>query len=74
MYDVDLDGPIRDLTARVLRPRPIRSDVAQVYRDARDAWEVQCEATAIGYASEIRDFRRATPAPRFADFTKGFAR
>jgi hypothetical protein len=71
-YDVSLDGPIRDLTASRLATRPIRSDLATVYRDARDARDALRESGA--YMLPPSEFNSIVPALRFADFTKGFAR
>lgn len=57
----------------VLRERRAPAHVraaAAAYRDARDAWERQAEAVAVGYATELAEFRAVNPPPRFPDFLR----
>jgi hypothetical protein len=70
-YDVSLDGPVRDLTTARLGSRSIRRDHLAGHRDALEAHRRLEERATMAYGSEIRDFRIASPVPRFADFTKG---
>jgi hypothetical protein len=64
------EGPIRDLTSGYLNNRTGRSvqERASVYRDARDAYAVGMENTALGYKSEEKDYRAANPAPSWKQF------
>lgn len=65
------------LTWRVaLAPRPRHVKRRHWWRDmchdaymaAAHAWELQAEAVALGYATELREFAEAHPRPRYKDF------
>lgn len=43
------------------------------YRDARDAWEAELEAAALGYAREIEDYRLEHPPVTFKGWLVGKA-
>ena len=41
---------------------------------ANAAWERECEAIAIGYETETREYAAANPRPKFKDFLVSNAR
>lgn len=41
---------------------------------ANAAWERECEAIAIGYETETREYAAANPIPKFKDFLVSNAR
>lgn len=43
------------------------------YRDARDAWEADLEATTALYAAEVQDYKRDNPGPTFKSWLQGHA-
>lgn len=45
-----------------------RDMVTEAYTLARLAWEAEAEAATLGYATEMREYRRTHPSPRFRDF------
>ena len=52
------------------RPRPHwwREYVTDQWRCARLAWELHAESVAIGYTTELAEFRAEVPPPRLGDF------
>lgn len=45
-----------------------RDMCVDAHQAAMHAWELQAEAVAIGYATELAEFAAAHPRPRFKDF------
>jgi hypothetical protein len=59
------------------RPHPCSVEHAAVvwsYRERRDLWERQAEATTLGYADELEHYRESHPAPLFRDHLIEWAR
>lgn len=42
--------------------------VTDAWRSAMQAWELEAEAAAVGYATELAEFEAANPRPRLKDF------
>lgn len=56
-----------------LPPRPPRRHwwrelVTDAWRTADHAWQLQAEAYAVGYATELAEFAAMTPRPRLGEF------
>jgi len=45
-----------------------REYVTHVYTLDRIAWEEAAEAATYGYETELREYRRTHPAPKFRDY------
>lgn len=45
-----------------------RELVTDAFRSATAAWDLQAEAVAIGYATELREYAEQHPRPRLKDF------
>ena len=50
------------------------SDLVESYRLAREAWEAQADAAAIGYATELAEYRLAHPPPTFRQWLVQYRR
>ena len=55
------------------RPHRWRQAVTEAYWLARYSWEALCEEVAIGYDSEIADFRRDHPPPTLASVLRAMS-
>jgi hypothetical protein len=63
------DGPPRDLTQRLPAGVIVSHDLMMLeYYSAADAWASECQAVALGYASEEADFNAQKPRPLLKDF------
>lgn len=60
--------PRRDRRGRRIGRNPWREYITEAWRCADHAWWLQAEAEAIGYATELAEFRAAHPRPQLGAF------
>lgn len=53
----------RDKRGRRIGRNWWRELVVSTWRSAYDAWQVEAERVAVGYATELADFKRSHPTP-----------
>ena len=53
-----------------VRRKPNRwvQTITEAWRAAHDAWAAEAERVAIGYATELAEFKASNPPPRLKDF------
>lgn len=61
-------------TATVRRRHLWREQLVDAFRCADEAWRLQAEAEAIGYATELREFAEQHPRPTLKGFMLALAR
>lgn len=69
--------PPRDKRGRLIGFNWWREMNMEIFTHATDAWERECEAVAIGYDTEIREYAEQHPRPNLKQIllaNKGYAR
>ena len=64
----------RDKLGRRIGRNWWREMVVQTWRDAYDAWCAEAEATALGYETELAEFKLTHPTPTLKATMIGLAR